>query len=651
MQSNEAPLQVTRSDLQRYGRTALDLLENVDQVVQHRTADRGYAAGSTRDITATKKALDVARTFGPIESKLLADKVNHTLHIVKQGVELGTHIAELYKNASGLEILNNQQTRSGGFSSEAERVEFYKKNQTMAHVTRFVAAYYILWELSTYHTDAVNSVSVPDFDMPRLDYSNRAGSLRSLIYFYVESLERLTEKTPEAFVKLTRVYFEKVLEDIKSVQSTIMFAEPFTERSYQLEGSEFTIHGFTAETRDESAKVEFTRTSFDTIVGNREAKHEARRMVFRVCCYDPIMQRNPFRELTGSFQNVRLGHGVPGTGKSLQIEATATLFHDICTMIGIPFDYHPLGGTVISTYQGGSAERMHAWFRKFNDPKRIVYGAIDDAEQVLQDRTMQQGVSAGVREVISQFLTGTEGAGAVYIQRGSSVIETFTNLTEQIDPAVLSRHQARFPINGARRWEDFLDQDRLWWKHFRDAVPEFTANMTDPTDYEYMSLQAELVSLSQSLEHYDAPKHSTMRDIFDRVLKQHAVTEFKFFAVLAASVQKEFDGFSSREVRNIQSAVSARMVDFDPPDEWMEKPEVFFRRDYEQKRAMLKDLMHQNMGTLKMQDVWVQETSRYLDAFATIAEKQFRREVEAEKKRIRVQLKAHTELKQEKTEL
>jgi hypothetical protein len=208
----------------------------------------------------------------------------------------------------------------------------------------------------------------------------------------------------------------------------------------------------------------------------------------------------------------------------------------------------------------------------------------------------------------------------------------------------MSRFQSRFPIDGARRWQDFIDQDHLWWRTFASTVPEFVSDMKVPEDYQFMALQAEMKNLGETLEHYTVPKHPTMRVIFDRVFAQHNTTEYKFFAVLAEAVQKEFNNFSSRETRNIQSAISARLVDFDFPDIWMTNPEEFFRKDYDSKFVMLKDLMHQNMGTLKFQDIWVQEISRYLDSFAEIAEKQFRREVEAEKKHRRVYDQATREL-------
>lgn len=633
MQSNDAPMKIERSDLARYRKTVGVLITRAEHVVRTHRKAVGYAGGGgPTSVKQHRSLIEIATKISGDETPLLADMINHALHVVQQGMEIGLHVAELYKRASGLDTLVKQQRASGGFKDDATRAQFQEKNQTQAHIMRFVTAHAILYELSDYRLDVVDSVVLPEMDTPDLDYSGMRASASSMLFYFAAALEDERVHTPEAVVRMTRDYFKLILDDVKMRADNMRHTEPFTERAYQLEGTEFIVHGFEVAAKETSVSAEFSRLSYDDIVGNSVAKHESRRMVQRTLCYDSVTQRNPFRELTGRMQTVRLGHGVPGTGKSMQIKASATYFQDMCDMIGIPFVFHPLPGTIVSTFQGGSAERMEQWFKTFHDPRVIVYAPIDDAEQVLQDRTMQ-GVSAGVREIISQFLTGTEGAGATWVERGMGVIEVFTNLPEQIDPAVLSRFQARFPINGARRWEDFLDQDHLWWRAFADTMPDFVSGMTLPTDYELMSLQAELQNLGSTLEHYTEPKNATMNTIYNRVLRDHAVTEYKFFAALAHAVQQEFPGFSSRETRNIQSAVSARMVDFDFPEQWMEEPEVFFRQDYDTKTVLLKDAMHNSMGGLKLQDIWVQEVSRYLDSFAEIAEKQFRRDVEAEKKR------------------
>ena len=153
--------------------------------------------------------------------------------------------------------------------------------------------------------------------------------------------------------------------------------------------------------------------------------------------------------------------GEPGTGKSMLIAAIATKLKEHSDALDIPFLFHPMPDTLISTFQGGSAAKMVEWMKPMQDPTKLIFAPIDDAENNLQERTAQ-GVSAGVKEVIGVFLRYTEGAYAV--NYGNSSIGLFTNLPEMLDKAVISRVQGRFKIDGARNEKDFVDQDYLWWK-------------------------------------------------------------------------------------------------------------------------------------------------------------------------------------------
>ena len=143
-------------------------------------------------------------------------------------------------------------------------------------------------------------------------------------------------------------------------------------------------------------------TKFEEIVGNRDAKHFARRLTERMLSYDFTAKKNPFQEL-GGFMPVFMGYGIPGTGKSMLIAAIATRLKEHCDNLDIPFLFHPMPDTLISTFQGGSAEKMVQWMKPLQDPSKIIFAPIDDAENNLQERTAQ-GVSAGVKEVIGVFL-------------------------------------------------------------------------------------------------------------------------------------------------------------------------------------------------------------------------------------------------------
>ena len=93
-------------------------------------------------------------------------------------------------------------------------------------------------------------------------------------------------------------------------------------------------------------------------------------------------------------------------------------------------------------------------------------------------------------------------------------------------------------------------------------------------------------------------------------------------------MQKDFAFFSSRDVRNIQSAISLRLTDFNLEPEWLDNPEIFMRKDYQTKFKMLKELMQRNMKGLSFAEIRLQEIVRYLDNYATIADTDFKRKVE-----------------------
>ncbi|MEM7393423.1 MAG: AAA family ATPase, partial [Verrucomicrobiota bacterium] len=328
-----------------------------------------------------------------------------------------------------------------------------------------------------------------------------------------------------------------------------------------------------------------------------------------------VTQRNPLYDM-GGLSPVSMGYGEPGTGKSLLIAATATLLDDYCKNLGIPFLFWPMPDTVVSTFQGGSAERMMNWMRGIKDPGKIIYAPIDDAENNLEERS-RQGVSSGVREVIAVFLRNTEGAYAVH--RGNALIQLFTNLPDQIDKAVLSRINNRTYIGGAQTPADFLDQDYLWMRKHHEIDKKFV-NLRPPKGHTYLDAQAALSSLSEVYEALTEPSEPRVKAVWDRVCREQKPGSNGFFGALFSAVKEFFPFFTSRDLRNIQRAVDSRVMDFELPEEWLEKPDTFFKKDYETKKSMLVELMKANMKDLSFADVRLQETIRYLDNLVNISE-------------------------------
>lgn len=543
---------------------------------------------------------------------LLSEETNHVLTEVRQGLRLGMHLSSLYTAASGLQSLVDQNARGG--LSEQQKTEFRAKYETASAVAVFVTADYVRWALASYKAEEVSSARAEPGGLPELHLLNPVRALDCLVFYYGANLQTPgAVNTGAEFVRMTLLYFEKVVEEVKLREGALGYTEPFTSRDYKLVGSEYSVSGFEPSGRPREVSVEFNRVELHQIVGNRDAKHKARRLAERLLCYDPRVKRNPMYDL-GGLQLVRMGHGEPGTGKSLQIAATATMLSDYCQMLGIPFLFWPMPDTVVSTYQGGSAERMVAWMKPLSDPTKIIYAPVDDAENNLEDRT-RQGVSAGVREVIGVFLRYTEGAYAVH--HGNAAVELYTNLPDQLDKAVLSRIMDRYYIGGAQTPEDFFDQDYLWWRKYEEVLPGFV-DMRMPEDYEPMSAQRLAASLSQVYEGVAEPEDERLQAIFRRVAERYDVKDHRFFSEFFTRVKEAFPLFTSRDVRNIQQAVSVRVLDFDLEPEWLENPDVFFRKDYDTKKAMLTELMKANMKGLSFAEIRLQETVRYLDSMVRI---------------------------------
>ncbi|MFT6192957.1 AAA family ATPase [Polaribacter sp.] len=578
-------------------------------------------SGSNVEITS------VSRTILALKKRLLPDSIaipihlNQTLFALQEGLTLGIWIKDSYYDSSGLSALN--EIKSALHSSEKR--EFESKLQTATAFQLFATSYKILHDLKPFASDDLSVMKQKFAGIPEVSFlSPLKGIACSLFYFDKYLGHPDIVKSDKDVVDFTVVYFEAFIDEIQLRKSSLEYTETIVDRTYKLENSDFAVAGWDNIFAGTAQSIEFNKIQFEQIVGNKDAKHFARRLTERMLSYDFDAQKNPFQEL-GGFMPVFMGYGIPGTGKSMLIAAIATRLKEHCDHLEIPFLFHPMPDTLISTFQGGSAEKMVAWMKPMQDPTKIIFAPIDDAENNLQERTTQ-GVSAGVKEVIGVFLRYTEGAYAV--NYGNSSVGLFTNLPEMLDKAVLSRIQGRFKIDGARTAHDFLDQDYIWWNKFEKTIPGFV-NMQNPSDYKFLKDQGLTKSMGDILNSVEKPSEERVLEAYDKAAKNHNANEHLFFARLYKEIQKIFPFFSSRDVRNIQSSISLRLTDFDLEEDWFENPEIYFKKDYQTKFNMLQELMKSNMKGLDFSEIRRQEVVRYLDNVATIADTDFKRKVDA----------------------
>lgn len=582
--------------------------------------------------------VSISKTILELKRKLLPDSVaiplylNETLFAVQEGITLGLWIKDSYYDASGLSSLNERRT---ALDNSAKR-EYESKMHTATAFMLFSIAYKVIHDLRDVASDDLSVMKQKFAGLPEVSLLSPLKGISCCLFYFDKYLSHPDFiKSDKDVADFTIVYFEALISEIQQRKTTLEYTETISDRTYKLENSEFAISGWENIYAGAAKSVEFNKIQFEQIVGNRDAKHFARRLTERMLSYDFTAQKNPFQEL-GGFMPVFMGYGIPGTGKSMLIAAIATRLKEHCDHLDIPFLFHPMPDTLISTFQGGSAEKMVEWMKPLQDPTRLIFAPIDDAENNLQERTAQ-GVSAGVKEVIGVFLRYTEGAYAV--NYGNSSIGLFTNLPEMLDKAVISRVQGRFKIDGARTEHDFLDQDHLWWRKLDDTMPDFV-NMQGPENYSYLQDQGLAKNMGEILNITDKPNEERVLEIYNKVEKNFKTNQHLFYANLYKEIQKIFPFFSSRDVRNIQSAVSLRLTDFDLEEDWFENPEIYFQQDYETKFNMLQELMRANMKGLDFSEIRRQEVIRYLDNVATIADTDFKRKVDARINQLNIEKEA-----------
>ncbi|WP_417369351.1 AAA family ATPase [Gelidibacter japonicus] len=580
----------------------------------------------------------VSKTILELKKRLLPDSIaipvllNQTLYAVQEGLTLGIWIKDSYYDASGLSSLNE---RKASLDSMGQR-EFESKMHTATAFMLFSVAYHILHNLKPYASDDLSVMKQKFAGIPEVSLLSPLKGVACTLFYYDKYLGHPEIiKSDKDVADFTVVFFEALIDEIQMRKSTLEYQETIVDRTYKLEHTEFAISGWNNVFVGAAKSVEFNKIKFEQIVGNKDAKHFARRLTERMLSYDFTAKKNPFQEL-GGFMPVFMGYGIPGTGKSMLIAAIATKLKEHCDHLEIPFLFHPMPDTLISTFQGGSAEKMVEWMKPMQDPSKLIFAPIDDAENNLQERTAQ-GVSAGVKEVIGVFLRYTEGAYAV--NYGNSSIGLFTNLPEMLDKAVISRVQGRFKIDGARTEHDFLDQDHLWWRKLQNTMPDFV-NMKDPNHYNYLQDQGLAKNMGEILSAVDKPSEERVHAVYDQVEKQFQTDEHQFYAHLYKEIQKVFPFFSSRDVRNIQSAISLRLTDFDLEPSWFDNPEIYFKQTYETKFNMLQELMRANMRGLDFSEIRRQEVVRYLDNVATIADTDFKRQVDSRVNQLHIELEA-----------
>ena len=408
----------------------------------------------------------------------------------------------------------------------------------------------------------------------------------------------------DLLLPVVTAFLEQLMEAVTLRAANTPRLEPFTSVSYRVEADDFQIDGFTPFAKAKGSKLIMTFKKPHEVVGNHIAKYQAMKLSKMIMAYDFERKLNPFAEL-GGFIFTFMGDGKPGTGKTTLIQMMAGLVNEYCLNAGYPFRYENLSTDSIDSYQGKSAQNAKAFIRNIIDPHVIGFGTIDDIDQLAGKRGDRQS-SAGQLEITAVLMESFAGANTVV--RGNCTFGMFSNYPENVDDALRQRAGARFLVDGPQSKEDYIDiLHLLMGKNHKIPVGKHDL---------YASQQIKK-AVTASYEKHARPMEDGLIKVYDQVTKKIGKldTLAKFGTYLDA-IQEADERFTGRAIKNITDAVKVRAMDFELPDEWMEKPDLFLTKDYDTKKKMIADMARPI--TIEMV---LQEINRYADSEFRYADK------------------------------
>lgn len=531
-------------------------------------------------------------------------------------------VSDQYADQTGLSELLKENL--SGALPKGKSGEFGELLAASSLISLHVFANMASFLLSNAHADASDvTVDVGEVEEVLTDNPNLA--LTGALWELDQDLALFADND-EKLIAVVSAFLEQLMDKVALRASNTPRLEPFTSVSYRVEDDDFIIDGFAPAMRTRSSTLTMTFKKPNEIVGNHIAKYQAMKLAKMIMAYDFDRKLNPFVEL-GGFIFTFMGDGKPGTGKTILIQMMAGLINDYCQVAGYPFRYQNLSTESIDSYQGKSAQNAKSFFNNVIDPNVIGFGTIDDIDQLAGKRGDRQS-SAGQLEITAVLMESFAGANTVV--RGNCTFGMFSNYPENVDDALRQRAGARFLVDGPQTREDYIDILALLMGKNHD-IPV--------GDHKLFETQQIKKAVARSFELHSKPQEDGLMRVYEKTVKD--IGKLDTIAKIGTyldNIQEVDERFTGRAIKNITDAIKVRAMDFELPDEWMEKPELFLLKDYDTKKNMIGDLSKPITIEMVMQEInrYADSEFRYADKSDEVAienmVREFGRQEEAKKR-------------------
>ncbi len=521
----------------------------------------------------------------------------NVMHGLRRALAITLAVGENFAEASGLADL--KRANLAGSLSDDRKAEFSELLSAEALVSLYVFGNTCSFVLAPHLGETQAEVG----EVEEVLTDNAPLALHGALWELDQDIASLAEDDMR-LVAVVCAFAEQLMEKVALRAQTAPRLAAFSGASWRIEADDLTLQGFTPARKAKGSTLTMAFKKPNEVIGNHIAKYQAMKLAKMVMAYDFDRRLNPFAEL-GGFIFTFMGDGKPGTGKTTLIQMMAGLINDYCQNAGYPFRYQNFGIDNIDSYQGKSGQNAKAFIQNVLDPGVIGFGTIDDIDQIAGKRGDRQS-SAGQQEVTAVFMEAFAGANTVV--RGNCTFGMFSNYPENVDDALRQRAGARFLVDGPKTRDDYIDILNLLMGKNHD-IPL--------GDHEAYAAQEIKRAVAASFESHSRPQEDGLMQVFDRV--QNQIGDLDTIAKMGAylkAIQEADERFTGRAIKNITDAVKVRAMDFELPDEWMDAPDLFLFKSYDEKKAMISDLR-----VPITVDMVVQEINRYADSEFRYADK------------------------------
>ncbi|MCK0151520.1 ATP-binding protein [Marivita sp. S6314] len=609
-------MELRESEIVKHYPAANALLDGFDHTpriaagTQPAVAERSAGLGTRRRFRTTTPGL-VTRSTARAEGVHLLDRIAASddddplvspaqasvMHGLRRGLAIALAMGEAFSEATGLADLKRANLQGSlGADRKAEFTALLEAEAlALGHVFANACAYLLASQAS--------EVSVEIGEVQEVLTDNAQLALHGALWELDQKLT-LHASDDARLIATVLAFAEQFMERVSLRAQNAGRLGAFASANWRVEADDLTIRGFTPASKAKGTTLTMQFKKPNEVVGNHIAKYQAMRLAKMLMAYDFERRLNPFAEL-GGFIFTFMGDGAPGTGKTTLIQMMAGMVNEYCQVAGYPFRYQNFGIDNIDSYQGKSGQNAKAFINNVLDPSVIGFGTIDDIDQIAGKRGDRQS-SAGQQEVTAVFMEAFAGANTVV--RGNCTFGMFSNYPENVDDALRQRAGARFLVDGPQTREDYIDILALLMGKKHD-IPL--------GDHELYAAQQIKKAVAASFESHNRPKEIGLLEVYDRVSSDiGALDTIAKMGTYLKAIQEADPRFTGRAIKNITDAVKVRAMDFELPDEWMEQPELFLFKPYDEKAAMIEEL--RRPITVEMV---IQEINRYADSEFRYADK------------------------------